>query len=120
VHRDWVKWSWATRDRDCGSRPDCRSEGTLDALIGQAAEAVSADRVKVARQFVRELAAVDEHPWGAYELKSTAGAIGQRWLAGASLASALTKREGWMTAEIAREPPFTALIEFLVQASGKR
>ncbi|MGE0143479.1 MAG: DUF3226 domain-containing protein [Planctomycetota bacterium] len=99
--------------------PDCSSEGTLDSLIVQAAEAVNADRVRVARQFIRDLAAVDEHSWGAYELKATAGAIGQRWLAGASLATALTKREGWMTPEIATAPPFAALIDFLVRVSGR-
>jgi len=86
--------------------PDCSSPGSLDQLIVEAARLMSPRRVELAQHFVAELARAETRPhdWGAYEDKAIAGAIGQRWKAGGSLASALQEREAWMTPELAAKP----------------
>lgn len=98
--------------------PDCSSSGSLDQLIVEAARLRNPRRVELATQFVTDLARVDSHSWGPYEDKARAGAIGQRWRAGGSLASALQVRDDWMTPDIAAQPPFRPLIEFLLRVAA--
>jgi len=98
--------------------PDCSKPGSLDQLIVEAALLMSPRRVELAKQFVADLAGVDSHPWDSYEEKARAGAIGQRWRAGGSLASALQERGAWMTPALAAQPPFRPLIDFLLRVAA--
>lgn len=97
--------------------PDCSSPGSLDHLIVEAARLMNPRRVQLAQQFVTDLARVDSHGWDSFEDKARAGAIGQRWRAGGSLASALQVREAWMTPQIASQDPFRSLIDFLLRVA---
>jgi hypothetical protein len=93
--------------------PDCANDGSLDDVIRKAADALHPEQTRLAERFVIDLGQEDEHPWNSVFQKAVLGALGQRWRAGASLATALQERTAWMSPEIAKCPPFCDIAKFM-------
>lgn len=94
--------------------PDCASNGQLDEVMRQAANSLHPQLTPIAERFVSDLgAAAPQHEWRQYRQKAVLGSLGQRCRAGASLASALQERCKWVTPELARQEPFSAILRFM-------
>lgn len=96
---------WVVGDQD--------GRGSLDDLILEAARGISLARVQLAEEFIENLAKLTGHEFAQYRAKACAGAIGQQFRAGGSLAAALQQREEWLVPDLFAQPRLAGLLEFL-------
>jgi hypothetical protein len=98
--------------------PDNTKNGSLDDLILRCTTAAFPARVQAAQDFVDAIERIEPHDFQQYRSKACLGAIGQRFNAGASLATALQKK-GWFAADLRTAvPEVDQLCKFLEFLAG--
>jgi hypothetical protein len=95
--------------------PDGAADGSLDAVIRSAADAMHPELTPIADRFVTDLGKAANHQWEQFREKAVLGSLGQRWKAGSSLASALQERDQWMSLALTAREPFRGIIDFMAQ-----
>jgi hypothetical protein len=97
--------------------PDCSRNGSLDALILEAAQKAEPERTRMAREFIEHLQSTRPEGWGQHLDKATLGALGQRYIAGASLAVALQTAKAWLDEDAARTGVIGRFLAFIEEAT---